>query len=464
MGLGSWALLVLARHLASPVSSSASGSACGNVLLQRIGNLKRGALITDRDLDEVAALDCYGEFANLVVEEGNEIGAQIYTRSAEECKSSCSDTARCKSFAICPQWNGCWMKDRGLVGSEPTRTLGDCKTYYKTSCNGIQTPSPTPARATGGVEIVVASYNLFWWNAFGANPWKGSHITNNIKDTLKADVLGLQECDNPGLIRDRTGYTPASPFAGAQGIVVKPGLFRVDDSGSQDIQATGKWGPRHVTWAKLIDHASGHTFWHFNTHWCVHSGNGRSCSANKRYIGARNMLRIIQEKAGNAPVIITGDFNAHLNEPGPQHFLQNGFSIAVDHWVDVIFYSKDHWHVRRTSVGDAAHSDHRPVVAELQLLLPSSPSLSPTTPRTCYGEFAELVVDEGNEIGAQIYTRSAEECKSSCSDATQCRSFAICPQWNGCWMKDRNLIGSEPTKTLGDCKTFYKMPCDAPER
>ena len=81
-------------------------------------------------------------------------------------------------------------------------------------------------------------------------------------------------------------------------------------------QATGKWGPRYVTWVELIDPKSGRTFWHFNTHWhlalqwqlgltgsagffwivwqlrCVHNGNGRVCNEEVRYGGAKHMLDV----------------------------------------------------------------------------------------------------------------------------------------------------------------------------
>ena len=43
----------------------------------------------------------------------------------------------------------------------------------------------------------------------------------------------------------------------------------------------------------------------------------------------RNMLATIQEIAKDDPVVITGDFNAERNEKGPNHFLDNGFKLAV---------------------------------------------------------------------------------------------------------------------------------------
>mmetsp|Transcript_30345 Transcript_30345/g.56893 ORF Transcript_30345/g.56893 Transcript_30345/m.56893 type:complete len:376 (+) Transcript_30345:51-1178(+) len=225
----------------------------------------------------------------------------------------------------------------------------------------------TSRASTGSFTLRAVSYNLYWWNAFDQNSWKSDSIIRNIRDNLRADTLGLQECDSPSLIRDRTGLEQASKFSAAQGVMMKPGLFTTGETGSRDLQATGKWGARYVTWVQLTHQQSGRTFWHFNTHWCVASGNGRVCNEEVRYVGAKNMLATIQEKAGNDPVVVTGDFNANMNEKGPRHFQTNGLKLAVSEWVDAIFYSH-HWQVRATGRGDAANSDHRPVFAELELL------------------------------------------------------------------------------------------------
>ena len=145
------------------------------------------------------------------------------------------------------------------------------------------------------------------------------------------------------------------PVSMVVGVMVKPGRFTTSNSGSKDLDATGKWGARYVTWAKLTDESTGSSFWHFNTHWCVHSEGSRVCNENVRYRGARNMLTAIQENAGDSPAIITGDFNANMNERGIRHFLENGFSLAVNDWVDAIFYSK-HWDLLTTGVGERAGS------------------------------------------------------------------------------------------------------------
>lgn len=277
-------------------------------------------------------------------------------------------------MSFCPGWNGCWLKDRALEGNEAVISKADCKTIFKTSCTGSRVPVlpplppvPPPAPA-GDAKIRVVSYNLYWWNAFGQNPWQGDNIIQNINNNLKADVLGLQECDSPNHVASRTDYIAASAFAGSQGVMAKAGMFTVGETGSRDIEATGKWGPRFVTYAQLTHKASGRTFWVFNTHWCVHSGNGQTCGPDKRYEGAKNMLEIIQAKAGQQPAVITGDFNADMGEPGPQHFLKNGFSLAKVAWVDAVFYSTAHWKVGYTSTGSHSGSDHAPVIAELEFI------------------------------------------------------------------------------------------------
>ena len=45
--------------------------------------------------------------------------------------------------------------------------------------------------------------------------------------------------------------TKASDFKGAQGVMIREGRFLATNAGSRDLQATGKWGPRYVTWVKL---------------------------------------------------------------------------------------------------------------------------------------------------------------------------------------------------------------------
>mmetsp|Transcript_65438 Transcript_65438/g.124801 ORF Transcript_65438/g.124801 Transcript_65438/m.124801 type:complete len:328 (-) Transcript_65438:155-1138(-) len=78
---------------------------------------------------------------------------------------------------------------------------------------------------------------------------------------------------------------------------------------------------------------------------------------------------------------------------------------------------------------------------------------------TCYGVFANLVTDEGNDVGQPLWGQSTEQCRAACTANERCRSFSFCPQWGGGWMKDKALTGNEATHAVGDCRTFFQKPC-----
>jgi len=90
-----------------------------------------------------------------------------------------------------------------------------------------------------------------------------------------------------------------------------------------------------------------------------------------------------------------------------------------------------------------------------------TPAPPPAPTNTCYGHFTNVVVDEGVNVGHRLFTRSSNDCQAACTNEPNCKSFSLCPEYNGCWMKDRALTGSEPTKVAGSCRTFYKMVCVA---
>ncbi|CAL1143941.1 unnamed protein product [Cladocopium goreaui] len=319
------------------------------------------------------AAPCYSSLDGVVTDEGQSVG-MARTSSMDECEKACNDKESCESFTLCPEWQKCFLKAKSLDGSEAVEQKSDCKSVFKTTCGstgggGGSSGGGSSGGSSGGsgeLKVKVVSYNLYWWNAFDQNSWKSDGIISNIKENLRPDTIGFQECDSPSQISRRTGFlSEASQFKGAQGVMIREGRFRASNKGSRDLEATGKWGPRYVTWVKLTDE-SGKSFWHFNTHWCVHSEGKRVCNEDVRYRGARNMVRAIRDVAGDSPVLITGDFNARMNEKGPQHFLDSGFKLAVNDWVDCIFYS-NHWTLLREGKGSSSGSDHKPVYAELAL-------------------------------------------------------------------------------------------------
>lgn len=76
-------------------------------------------------------------------------------------------------------------------------------------------------------------------------------------------------------------------------------------SETPDVAGSKSWDaafPRIVTWVKLADKNSGKNIFHFNTHF-DHVG------VQARQHSAEIILKKINELAGNAPVVVTGDFN-----------------------------------------------------------------------------------------------------------------------------------------------------------
>lgn len=99
---------------------------------------------------------CWAELLGLAADEGNGVGGDIEGSgvSLTPCKNSCAGNAACLSFSYCPQWNGCWMKDRSFSGGEPVTNNG-CTTHYKTSCTPAP-PTPAPAPPPPGcMDILI---------------------------------------------------------------------------------------------------------------------------------------------------------------------------------------------------------------------------------------------------------------------------------------------------------------------
>lgn len=148
--------------------------------------------------------------------------------------------------------------------------------------------------------------------------------------------------------------------------------------------------PRILTWGQFRDHQSGKTFFVFNTHF-DHIGD------TARARSAALITRIIREVAADAPVVLTGDFNAteaslpyktltddtsplrdayyhsELPHVGPE-FSFEGFDALSDNdrrRIDYIFVS-DAFRVLKHAIisdfrGGRYPSDHLPVVADLEL-------------------------------------------------------------------------------------------------
>lgn len=230
------------------------------------------------------------------------------------------------------------------------------------------TPAPAPVPPTAAGSIRVVSYNLHWWRTVAKGA--GDALIGNIKDALRADVLGLQECEDPALLERRLGVVAAAPFEAAAGVLAQPNAVAVGSKGSRALQLPGETGTRAVSWVQLTQKASGKVFWLFNTHWCLWRSGTHWCRGDapeQRLAAARMMLQLVKEVAAGAPVVIAGDFNAKGGEPGMKAVMMAGFELAAEDGAGAIFVSAAHWSKVWGGSGNAAGSDQRPVIADIRL-------------------------------------------------------------------------------------------------
>ena len=187
--------------------------------------------------------------------------------------------------------------------------------------------------AAGAAEakpLRVLSYNLRYITSGdkGERAWTARR--DQAADLIKsdaADIIGIQE-GLPQMMDDLADRLSGYAAIGVgredgidQGeyaaILVKADRFRVQDSGTFWLSDTPEicnsctWGntvTRICTWAKLYDRETKRTFLFFNTH-LDHA------SSEARQRGTELILSRINQRKGQGPVILTGDFNAADNDP-----------------------------------------------------------------------------------------------------------------------------------------------------
>lgn len=259
-----------------------------------------------------------------------------------------------------------------------------------------------------------ASLNVMSFNIRFNNPDDGEHAWPHRKDRVaglvrfhEADVVGMQEA-LPGQIRDLEARLPGYAWVGvgrddgAEGGEFSPIFYRTDRlelldhdtfwlSETPDEPGSVGWDaalPRIVTWARFRDRATDRTFVHFNTHF-DHRGEAA------RLESARLLVRQVEAIAGEAPVVVTGDFNATPDEP-PYARLADAFEDAytaveapygpagtfstfevgneADRRIDYIFSANGVTVHRFGTLTDQWHghypSDHLPVLAEVVVAAP----------------------------------------------------------------------------------------------
>jgi len=156
----------------------------------------------------------------------------------------------------------------------------------------------------------------------GANHWphRKQRVVRLIESN-QPDVIGMQECvagqaDYLALALPQYAIVGAGREDGARGgemcaVFYRRDRFTLRDRGhfwlsdTPDRPGSKSWGSmwtRMVTWVELTDRNTGEDFFLFNTHFSVASQHARESSA---VLLAQRIAAI----AGDAPVLVTGDFN-----------------------------------------------------------------------------------------------------------------------------------------------------------
>jgi endonuclease/exonuclease/phosphatase family metal-dependent hydrolase len=172
-------------------------------------------------------------------------------------------------------------------------------------------------------RLEVMSFNVRYDNPGDSlNRWGNRlPLIETYLKTESPDIIGMQEVLVHQL-HDLEGILPGYKYTGVgrdDGIEKGefcPVFYKSDAfelmakshfwlSETPDIPGSKSWGahlPRVVTWLKLKNLKTGHIFFFFNTHLS-------HVSEDSRMKGVALLMWKMQEIAGNAPVVLTGDFN-----------------------------------------------------------------------------------------------------------------------------------------------------------
>ncbi len=270
-----------------------------------------------------------------------------------------------------------------------------------------------------GQEALAQSLNAMTWNIRYNNPDDGVNAWPNRKDWVaeiiiknKVDIAGFQEV-LVGQLEDLKVRLPEMDVYGVgrddgqNAGEFTPIFFRKDRfelvekstfwlSPTPDKTASKGWDaalPRIASWVKLKDRQTGGSFYVMNTHFDHRGTQAREESATL-------LLKHLQDKFVDHPVILTGDLNTtpdsspyntligkgtqtspvyldayehSAQKPEGPESTWNGFEAIVPHRrIDFVFTTKSVRIERFQTLDDQRESrfpsDHLPVVAELELL------------------------------------------------------------------------------------------------
>ena len=248
------------------------------------------------------------------------------------------------------------------------------------------------------VPVTAMSYNV----AAQSGTSNGANIAVQIT-TIAPDFLGAQECPGCALLLEQLPdrYEMTAPPRAGVTIVYDGSRWRVEEQGVFPVGDNDDgWGERVVSWARFTNLDSGFCLYFYTTHWCVTVRNDDdACDQERQLDYAALTLAHIEDRAvGQAPVLLTGDFNVfdgfeagrvvgYIRDAGLVDVFRvadpegDGTTFVGNDWapagrLDYIFASAPvdvlDAFIDRDTIPAGMGSDHYPVVGEVELG-PTSP-------------------------------------------------------------------------------------------
>jgi len=198
------------------------------------------------------------------------------------------------------------------------------------------------------VGIVVASYNLYWWNVKQNNRWDA--LYSRISGEGPFDLVGFQECDDVASALQSAGMISfdyfQGPFPNPCPLAWNTAAFsRIGEPGSK-LVGQDQWGERWMNWVRLRHIATGSSVLFVNTHGPL---NGCSDTLGNNWVDGVN------ENWHQGDVIfMTGDYNCGTGSIA-MSLIRALLTNAVDGGIDQILTTG---HVLSGGTRPGAPSDH----------------------------------------------------------------------------------------------------------
>ena len=219
--------------------------------------------------------------------------------------------------------------------------LGGC---HKARDTG--TPKAVPVRTDGAIALRLMTFNVRYENPGdgGDHAWR-QRISFAVRMIAREnpDIIGVQEALH-GQAADLWASLPDYEFHGVgredgaakgeySGIFYRRDRFQTDssDKGTFWLSDTPEkigsmtWGneiTRVASWIRLLDLATGRSFYVFNTHWDHRN------EASREKAALLIAQRIDARKHIDEPVVLLGDFNSNESKAGYRYLTGNSGTVA----------------------------------------------------------------------------------------------------------------------------------------